>query len=361
MTEEFDALLKFNLIGSVGLVVGLLVFGILLEIVLHLAQRWADTKGWHLGTVFLGALHWLPLSWCGLYGATMMLAGLSDVSIERQRGLEILWGLLLISITIVVVRILTGWVRMLTAQRPSASVSVLRYLINGIAILIVVTVILYTLDVPVPLLFLTLLGSTLGLSLAMREPLSNLFAGILLTASQRLSPGDFVRLPSGEQGRVMDIGWDVTSIHQLRDSQIIVPNSYLTKAEIINFDRPDSEFELGIPVGVSYDSDLKKVENVTIDVADSVLLEMGDGVLAAPSYIRYKQFAESDIKFTVYLRCGDFADRSKIRHEFIIRLHQRYQDESIEMPYPTLELLTPSVEISGDDDPLPPRKPGDDE
>jgi len=345
MTEEFDALLRFNLLGSVGLLVGLLIFGIVLELVLRLAQRWTEAKGWRLGTVVLGAMHWLPLFWCVLLGAGMLLAGLSDVSITRQRGQEILWALLLISITIVAVRVLTGWVRILAAQRPSASVSVLRYLINGAAILIVITVILYTLNVPVPLLLLTILGSTLGLSLAMREPLSNLFAGVLLTVSQRLSPGDYVRLPSGEEGRVVDIGWDVTSIQQRRDSEIVVPNSHLTKAEIVNFDRPSSEFELEVAVGVSYDSDLEMVERITEDVADSVLREVGNGVLVAPSNIRYKEFSESDIKFMVYLRLMDFADRSRIRHEFIKRLHKRYQIEGIEMPYPILELHSPNAEI----------------
>jgi small-conductance mechanosensitive channel len=347
MTEEYDALLQFNLLGSVGLVVGLLVSGVILELILRRTQRWTESKGRRLATVILGAMHWLPLIWCMLLSAAILLAGLSDVSIERQRGLEILWALLLISLTIVGVRILTGWVRILTEQRPSASVSVLRYLINGVAIIIVVTVVMYTLNVPTPLLLLTILGSTLGLSLALREPLSNLFSGVLLTASQRLSPGDFVRLPSGEEGRVSDIGWDVTSIHQERESEIIVPNSLLTKAEIINFDHPSSEYEIAIAVGVSYDSDLDVVERVTLQVADSVLVEMGDGPLPASSYLRYKEFAESDIKFKVYLRCEDFADRNRVGHEFIKQLHKRYKVEGIEMPYPILELHKSNIETSG--------------
>jgi small-conductance mechanosensitive channel len=150
----------------------------------------------------------------------------------------------------------------------------------------------------------------------------------------------------------VDIGWDVTSIRQSRDSEIIVPNSHLTKAEIINFDRPSSAFELKIDVGVSYDSNLEEVERVTLEVADSVLRQVGSGELVTPSYIRYKEFAESDIKFTVYLRCKEFADRFRVRHEFIKRLHRRYQVEGIEMPYPILELHAPEVETTGDRHPV---------
>jgi small-conductance mechanosensitive channel len=255
---------------------------------------------------------------------------------------EILWSLLLISITVFGVRILTGWVRLITAQKPSASVSVLNYLVSGAAIVIVLLVILFALDISAPLLMLTFLGSTLGLSLAFREPLSNLFAGVVLTVSQRLNPGDFVRLPSEEQGRVVDIEWDVTSIRQENDSQIIVPNSFLTKAEIINFDHPSPEYVLKIQVGVSYDSDLKLVELITIQVADEVLRQVGDGKLVRPSYVRYKEFDESDIKFAVYMRCKNFSDRNLVRHEFIKQLHERYRAEGIEMPFPILELHSPA-------------------
>lgn len=343
MTEEFDALLRFDPLRAIAYAVGVLLMGIVLELVLRYLERRAVSKKRYRTGVVLSALHWQPLFWCAWYVVFLILTSFSDVSVERQRGLDILWSLLLISITIIAVRIMTGWVKMISAQKPSASVSVLTYLVNGVAIVIVVMVVLYALNIPTPLLAITFLGSTLGLSLALREPISNLFAGVVLTVSQRLSPGDNVRLASGEVGRVEDIDWDVTSIRQMNETQqIIVPNSFLTKAEIINFDHPSSEYILKIQVGVSYDSDLEKVERVTIQVADQVLREVGDGSLIAPSYIRYKSFDESDIKLAVYLRCPNFAERNKVRHEFIKQLHSRYQVEGIVMPFPALELHSPS-------------------
>lgn len=338
MTEEFDALLRFDPLRTIAFAIGVLLMGIVLEVVLRYLERRTIAKKRRKTSVVLHALHWQPLFWCIWYIVLLVLTSFSDLSIERQRGLEILWGLLLISITIIGVRVLTGWISLITARKPSASVSVLNYLVSGVAVVIVIMVVLYTLNVPTPLLMLTFLGSTLGLSLALREPLSNLFAGVVLTVSQRLNPGDFVRLPSGEEGRVVDIEWDVTSIRHWSDSQIIVPNSFLTKAEIINFDHPSSEYELKVMVGVSYDSDLEQVERVTIEVADDVLRGIGEGELVAPSYIRFKDFADSDIKLAVYLRCKNFADRNRVRHKFIKLLHKRYQMEGIEMPFPTIEL-----------------------
>ena len=342
MTEEFDALQGFDLITTLILVLGIVLLGIAIELGLRYTRRWTENRGWLRTSVILQAFSWQPVLWCILYAVSVILVSFSEVSEIRQVGQGLVQSLLLISITIVFVRILIGWVKMLTAKRASASSSIVNYLINGVAILIVVMVVLYTLQVSVTLILVTVLGSTLGLSFALREPLSNLFAGLVLTASQRFSPGDYIRLPSGEKGRVLDIEWDVTLIHQVKGSEIIMPNSLMTQAEIINFDHPNSEFLQEVNVGVSYDSDLDHVEAVTIEVADEVIRKINSGELVAPSYIRYKSFSDSDIKLTVYLHCPDFGDRIRVQHEFIKQLHKRYAQEGIDMPYPTLELHTSS-------------------
>ena len=339
MTEEFDALQTFDPLTGIGLALALLVIGILLEVGLRIAQRWVAAKDWQLAGVVLGALRWQPVVWSILFAFVWLLAGFSDVSVERQLGTRIFLGLLTVSLTIVAVRILTGWLKLQTAKRPAASVSILNYLVNGLAIAIVVIVGLYAFNVPVSLQLATLAGSALGLSLALREPLANLFAGVVLTVSDRLRPGDFVRLPSGEQGRIQDIGWDVTSIEQMRNSLIIVPNSVMNQAEIINFDRPTREFEIQVDVGVSYDSDLGEVERITIEVADGVLRDLFGGEPDTPPYIRYRDFRDSDILLTVYLTCP-FADRVQTRHEVVKRLHRRYEEEGIEMPSPSRTLNT---------------------
>ena len=119
MTEEVDALQTFNPLSVIGLALALLALGVALEIGLRFAQRWAESRERRLASVVLRALYWQPLFWSVLFGAGWLLASLSDVSVARQRGLEIVLGLLLISLTIVAVRILLGWIGMLTARRPS--------------------------------------------------------------------------------------------------------------------------------------------------------------------------------------------------------------------------------------------------
>jgi small-conductance mechanosensitive channel len=51
-------------------------------------------------------------------------------------------------------------------------------------------------------------------------------------------------------------------------------------------------------------------------------------------FIRYHEFADSSINFNVILRAAEVTNQYLIKHEFIKRLHRRYQAEAIEIPFP---------------------------
>lgn len=182
---------------------------------------------------------------------------------------------------------------------------------------------------------LTALGvGGLAVGLALQDTLANLFAGIHIIASRQVRPGDFIRLESGEEGYVRDVTWRYTTIRQLPNNVTIVPNAKLASSILTNYYRPDPELAVLVPVGVSYASDLARVEAVTIAVAKEVMGEVPGGVPSFEPFIRYNAFAESSINFTVILRGREVVDQHLIRHEFIKRLHRRFRTEGIEIPFP---------------------------
>jgi small-conductance mechanosensitive channel len=182
---------------------------------------------------------------------------------------------------------------------------------------------------------LTALGvGGLAVALALQDTLSNLFAGIHVIASGQLKPGHYLRLSSGEEGYVTDITWRYTTIRSLQNNTIIVPNSKLASAIVTNFNIPDEDILTSIEVGVSYDSDLDKVERVTIEVAREVMKDIRVGVPDFEHVITYKKFADSSINFDVYLHVKEFVDQYTVKHEFIKRLHKRYREEGIDIPFP---------------------------
>lgn len=180
----------------------------------------------------------------------------------------------------------------------------------------------------------------LAVALALQDTLANLFAGIHILASRKVQPGDFIRLDSGEEGYVVDINWRNTTIRQLPNNMVMVPNARLAGAILVNYHRPVEEMSVLVQVGVAYDSDLEQVERVTIDVARDVLREVEGGVPGFDPFIRFHTFGDFSVDFTVILRAREFTDQYLITHEFVKRLHRRYRAEEIEIPFPirTVEL-----------------------
>lgn len=212
----------------------------------------------------------------------------------------------------------------------SLTQNISRVVIFGIGILII----LNSTGISITPILATLGVGGLAAALALQETLSNLFSGLHITVARQIKIGDYIKLDSGEEGYVIDINWRTTKIKMLPNNVVLIPNEKLTKAIVTNFYLPDKELAVLVNLGVHYNSDLKKVEKITCEVAREVMKEVPGGVPAFEPFIRYNAFSDSSIGFTVILRAKEFVDQYLIKHEFIKRLHERYKKENIVIPYP---------------------------
>jgi small-conductance mechanosensitive channel len=114
----------------------------------------------------------------------------------------------------------------------------------------------------------------------------------------------------------------------------VVPNAKLAQAVVVNHHLPSQELAVLVEVGVDYASDLGHVERVVIDVGREVMAEVPGGVAEFDPFIRYHTFADSSVNLTVILRGREFVDQYLIKHEFIKRLHARFDREGIVIPFP---------------------------
>ena len=179
----------------------------------------------------------------------------------------------------------------------------------------------------------------MAVALALQETLANIFSGLHLILSKQLRIGDYIRLNSGEEGRVTDITWRFTTIIPLgASSTIVIPNKTIAGANITNFSLPTQNINISIPVGVAYDSDLAAVERVTIETAKEVLARVDDNPNANP-LVLYTDFGDSSINSNVILPSRIFDHQGMIKHEFIKALTDRYRTEGIDIPYPIRTIL----------------------
>ncbi len=178
----------------------------------------------------------------------------------------------------------------------------------------------------------------LAVGLALQSTLANFFAGLHIISDQPININDFIEIEGGISGYVEDIGWRSTRIRSLQNKYIIIPNSKLAESVIINESMPQPEMSAVVQCGVAYDSDLEKVERITIDVAQEIQKTVSGAVKNFSPFIRYHTFGDSNINFSVILRVEEPVARYSVIHEFIKALKTRYDREGIEISWPVRKI-----------------------
>jgi len=211
--------------------------------------------------------------------------------------------------------------------------SIVKNLIYFSVTIIGLMIFLQYLGISITPLITTLGIGGLAIALALRDTLANFFAGLHIIMAKQVKVGDYIKIETGEEGYVTDINWRNTTIQTFGRNLVIIPNTKLVNSIVINYHLPHQDLLVKVDVGVAYDSDLEKVEKITLEVAKEVLKKYGGAENFEP-FIRYHTFGDFSINFTVFLKAKDFTSQFQIKHEFIKKLHKRYAQEGIEIPFP---------------------------
>lgn len=324
------------LIAPLGyLLAGALLGWALDRLLMALLRRLAARVPWN-GEVVAPALRGMLPLW-GLAGGAYaaVLASPAGPS-ARRLATQLLVVTAILSLTVVAARITAALVTSYGNRTGGylASTSIFSHIMRGVVVAVGILIALQTMGISVtPVLTAMGIGG-LAVALALQDTLSNLFAGLHILASRQIRPGDYVRLDSGHEGTVTDITWRDAVLLSPANSTIIVPNSALASATVTNFSRPQPELWVPVEGAVSYASDLAHVQRVVEEVARQVMREVEGGVPDADPAVRFHTFADSSINFRAVLRAAEFGAQHPLRHEFIKRLHVRFAQEGIEIPFP---------------------------
>ncbi len=297
---------------------------------------WASKTSSQIDDIVIVSVKGPFIIWCLMLGIYFALAAskLPEALVHISGRVLFVLGALSVSLAVanIVTRLIKSFSQKFTETLPATTLTqnIARIVIFGIGILII----LNSLGISITPILATLGVGGLAVALALQDTLANLFAGFHITVAKQVRIGDYIKLESGEEGYISDINWRTTKIKMLPNNVVLVPNSKLTQTIITNYYLPDKEMAVLINLGVHYNSNLETVEKITSEVGKEIMEKVPGGVPGFEPFIRYHTFGDSSIGFTVILRAKEFVDQYLIKHEFIKRLHQRYQKEGIVIPYP---------------------------
>jgi small-conductance mechanosensitive channel len=180
-------------------------------------------------------LHWFII--LGVYVAVQISVLSPEHKLLAGRILGTLFIASLAWVTIVIgeklIRIYTAHFR--SQKRPAAiAINAMRVTVIVVAILIVLSI----WGAPVNPILLVLAVILFVVGLALRDTIPNYLFGMQIATGRQIKVGDFIKLDSGESGQVSSMTWHNTQIKSLQGDSIIIPNSKLARATVVNYGRP---------------------------------------------------------------------------------------------------------------------------
>ncbi len=182
----------------------------------------------------------------------------------------------------------------------------------------------------------------LAVALAIQPTLSNLFAGTYVMTEGVISTGDYIELDGGPAGYVVGVGWRSTRVRTWSNNLVVIPNARLADTIITNYQEPFPAVNLYLVCGVSYDSDLQHVEEVSREVMDRLLDTNGNAVKEYGAWFGYDSFADSNVNFWLFLQAKNRLAGFDLQSALIRDLHRRFAEEGIVINYPVRTLHFPN-------------------
>lgn len=174
---------------------------------------------------------------------------------------------------------------------------------------------------------------SVGLGFGLQSVVENFTSGIILLIERPVKVGDWIQV--GEHsGIVRKIAVRSTHIETFDRHQIIVPNSELISGVVVNRSFSTGPARIVVPVGVAYGTDLERVRNILLDIANA-----NEDVLADPEpAVAMDGFGDSSINVKILAFVHQATDGAPTASAINFEIARRFAEENIEIPFPQRDL-----------------------
>ncbi|MEA9557378.1 mechanosensitive ion channel domain-containing protein [Xanthomonas nasturtii] len=245
------------------------------------------------------------------------------------------WGVALVILVVGMwlAKQLSQWLhRALTRARIEITLTnFLRNVVYALLLVLVFVSALSKIGVPPTSLIAVLGAAGLAVGLALKDSLSNIAAGVMLIVLRPMRDGDHVVI-AGQEGIVDEIRIFQTRLRAFDERMITLPNSTITTAPIINYSTlPNRRLE--VTVGVGYQDDLKKAQQLLLQIAKD-----NPNVLDSPApFVQVTNLGEStvDLMLFAYATNGNFGAAKSSTLE---QIRNQLLENGLNIPYPQRDL-----------------------
>jgi len=177
----------------------------------------------------------------------------------------------------------------------------------------------------------------LALALAAQDLISNFFGGAVITMDKPFKTGDRIKVDA-YTGDVVGVGTRSTRIKTLDNQIVTIPNNKITSNIVVNSAEPDQTLRITLPVSVAYGSDITRVKQILLEIAQDVIKNCNILIEEPAPKVFFLEFGDSSLKFVLYVWAKAYNLPDDVRDAINTRIAERFAREGIEFPFPQLEI-----------------------
>lgn len=180
--------------------------------------------------------------------------------------------------------------------------------------------------------------------IASQEALANLIGGFFIIWFKPFRIGNTIKVDD-IQGVVSDITLRHTVIKDYDNNRIVIPNSIINRARVVNFDYQETKVCERIEVRVSYSSDLKLAQKIMSEICEAhpLLLDVRSPAERKQNAPRTKtaitRIEDSAMIVRVWAWAANVDDGYALRFSVLEQIKERFDREGVEIPHPYRSLI----------------------
>lgn len=233
--------------------------------------------------------------------------------------------ILLVFITLAIIKKTINRSKRIDVAKKFSIYSLLKYFILALASVTGLQIIGFDLTV-------LLAGSAallVGIGLGLQNLFSDFVSGIIILIESTVKVNDVIEI-NGVVSRVQEINLRTTTVLTRDDKYIILPNTDLTRNDIINWTHGNISSRFEVLVGVDYSSDVNQV----MEILTKVVLTQ-DGVQSDPKpFVRFIRFGDSSLDFAVIFWSEEVFRVRNIKSDLRVKIFNAFKENKIAIPFP---------------------------
>ena len=169
-----------------------------------------------------------------------------------------------------------------------------------------------------------------GVGFGLQKVVGNFVSGVILLLDKSIKPGDVIQVGT-VYGWITHLRGRYVSVVTRDGKEYLIPNEDLITQQVINWSFSNRKIRLKVPIGISYNSNLRKAVDLVVGAAKGM-----DRVLEDPEPVcRLMGFGDSSVDLELRFWIDDPQNgTANIQSKILFEVWDRFEAHNIEIPFP---------------------------